>query len=165
MTSGDLVVRRATPGDAPRIAELYFSLTNDPNINVQSARIADLTYDVRTALFVCEYLGEVCATALVSLCADVMYGRQPYAVVENVVVDDALRGMGIGSLLLNHIEAFCLTSDCSKIMLMSSIHRQEAHRFFERSGYTGSKKRGFVKYRSSMSLRIEPMHEELPEEA
>jgi hypothetical protein len=36
--------------------------------------------------------------------------------------------------------------DCSKIMLLSSIHRTQAHAFFERAGFKGDSKRGFVKY-------------------
>ncbi|HIV72719.1 MAG TPA: hypothetical protein H9903_17415, partial [Candidatus Aquabacterium excrementipullorum] len=41
----------------------------------------------------------------------------------------------------------CGRAQCSKIMLLSSIERTEAHAFFERAGYTGSTKKGFVKYR------------------
>ncbi len=164
MTLNDLVVRRATPADASRIQQLYVQLTQDSRVNVDPSHIADLTYDTTTTLLVCDYLGEVCATALVSVCNDVMYGRQPFAVVENVVVDDAMRGMGIGGLLLDHVEATCLASNCSKIMLMSSSHRHDAHRFFESSGYTGDLKRGFVKYRREMSLRIDTAHAEELEE-
>ena len=76
-----------------------------------------------------------------------MFGSQPFAVIENVVVNEAVRGKGLGEAPLRHIEAFCLAMDCSKIMLLSSIQREQAHRFFERVGFAGSSKRGFVKYR------------------
>ncbi len=143
------VVRSALPSDAQRIAELYHQLVANPGITVLPERIAAVSTDPNTGLFVCEHLGAVEGTAMVSLCADVMFGAQPFAVVENIVVNDALRSQGLGAALLCHVEAFCLTKDCSKIMLLSSIQREQAHRFFERAGFVGSKKRGFVKYRSA----------------
>lgn len=144
-------IREAQPADAGRISALYLQLVNNPAVTVLPERLAELREDAKTALFVAEEGGDVRATALVSLCADAMFGRQPFAVVENVVVDAQCRSRGIGTRLFTHIEAFCLARDCSKIMLMSSLHRQDAHRFFERSGFIGSTKRGFVKYRSAFA--------------
>ncbi|XAH25024.1 GNAT family N-acetyltransferase [Xylophilus sp. GW821-FHT01B05] len=146
------VVRRAVPGDAQAIAGLYRELVDNPAVSVLPQRIAEVSLDPRTALWVCEWQAQVCGTALVSLCADVMFQSQPFAVVENVVVAAAARGQGVGAALLRCVEAFCLASDCSKIMLLSSSQRQDAHRFFERAGFAGSAKRGFVKYRSAFAV-------------
>ena len=132
-------VRLAKPEDAGPIDALYRQLVNNPAVRVLP--------DPNTGLFVCEHLGRVEGTALVSLCADVMFGTQPFAVVENIVVNGAIRNMGLGAALLRHIEAFCVAHDCSKIMLLSATPRIDAHRFFERAGFEGSAKRGFVKYR------------------
>lgn len=142
-------VRSARPDDAERIADLYRQLVNNPAVTVLPERIAAVSADPNIGLFVCEHRGAVEGTALVSLCADVMFGTQPFAVVENVVVNDRSRKLGLGAALLRHIEAFCLTKDCSKIMLLSSVQREQAHRFFEQAGFLGSAKRGFVKYRSA----------------
>lgn len=92
--------------------------------------------------------GVVCGTAFLTLCLDAMFGNQPYGVLENVVVDEAWRGKGLGGRLMEHIEDMCLKSDCSKMMLLSSASRELAHRFFEQKGFVSSNKRGFVKYRS-----------------
>ncbi|MBI2749785.1 MAG: GNAT family N-acetyltransferase [Burkholderiales bacterium] len=143
------LIRKANPSDAQRIAELYQQLVNNPAVSVQPERIAQVSTDRNAALFVCEYRGQVHACASVSLCADVMFGAQPFAVVENVIVSDEVRHRGLGTALLRHIEAFCLDHDCSKIMLLSSNQRDQAHRFFEGAGFSGSTKRGFVKYRSA----------------
>ena len=126
-------------------------LVGNRMVIVAPERIAEVAIDKNTALWVCEYQGQVCATALVSLCADVMFNAQAFAVVENVVVDSSVRSRGIGTEPFRHIEAFCLASNCSKIMLLSSIERELAHRFFERSGFVSSNKRGFVKYRRNFA--------------
>jgi N-acetylglutamate synthase-like GNAT family acetyltransferase len=78
-----------------------------------------------------------------------MFNRQPFAIIENVVVDAAARNQGVGAELLREAEAYCAANDCSKIMLLSSMDRTDAHRFFERCGFDTSMKKGLVKYRRS----------------
>lgn len=144
-------IRRAGPADAECIERLYRQLVGDTGVCVLPARVEELANDPRTALLVMERDGLVCATALLSFCADVMFTAQPFAVVENIVVDSALRGNGAGTLLLRHVEAECAARDCSKIMLLSAVERDEAHRFFARCGFAGSRKKGFIKYRRDFS--------------
>jgi N-acetylglutamate synthase-like GNAT family acetyltransferase len=141
-------IRHAEPADANRITELYRQLVSNTAISVQAERISAISEDAKTALFVCALDGQVEGSALVCLCADVMFDSQPFAVVENIIVNEAVRGKGLGAALLRHIEAFCLAKNCSKIMLLSASQRERAHHFFEQAGFTGTSKRGFVKYRS-----------------
>jgi GNAT superfamily N-acetyltransferase len=75
-----------------------------------------------------------------------MFCDQPFAVVENIVVDAGSRGQGLGRALMDHIKAEGLRRRCTKIMLLSSASRTEAHRFFESCGYRGEVKKGFVNY-------------------
>ena len=123
-------------------------MVDDEDVNVEGSRIETLEEDPDTRLLVCEIDGYVRGTVLVCLCADAMYARQPFAVVENLVVDFECRGHGIGQALLREVERFCLLRNCSKIMLLSSANRGDARRFFEQVGFRGDRKRGFVKYRS-----------------
>jgi len=139
------VVRKATELDAPQVARLYAMLVANPAMQVLPQRLAEIANDPDTALFVFEDGQTLLGTVIVSLCADVMFGRRPFAVVENIVVDQAARGQRIGERLLYAVEAFCTAADCSKIMLLSAASRERAHTFFERCGYSGSTKRGFVK--------------------
>ncbi len=141
--SGNPVVRAAQPTDAAALQSLYRQLVDDENVHVAAAQIQLVSEDARTRLFVCEIDGNAEATVLVSLCTDVMYGDQPFAVVENLVVDKAHRGKGIGQALLRQVEQFCLSRNCSKMMLFSSVIRVDAHRFFERVGFRSDLKRGF----------------------
>ncbi|MFM0466096.1 GNAT family N-acetyltransferase [Paraburkholderia strydomiana] len=80
-----------------------------------------------------------------------MYAEQPFAVVENLVVDQECRGNGIGQALLREVERFCLSRNYSKMMLLSSAFRVDAHRFFEQVDFRGDRKRGFVNYRSQFA--------------
>jgi N-acetylglutamate synthase-like GNAT family acetyltransferase len=85
-----------------------------------------------------------------SLCPDAMYGRQPFGVIENVVVREDARGAGVGTALLEHLQGLALQADCSKLMLSSAATRTSAHAFFKRSGFEPSKV-AFVKYRRAFA--------------
>jgi N-acetylglutamate synthase-like GNAT family acetyltransferase len=154
MLSGNHLIRKARPSDAKSIENLYRQLAGNPEIAVWPEQIEKISSEPQTALFIIEADGEIQGTALASICSDVMFTTQPFAVIENVIIATQVQGRGLGSALLAHIEQYCLEKDCSKIMLLSSIHRESAHHFFQRAGYDGGAKRGFVKYRSNFRRQI-----------
>lgn len=146
-----MLFRKALATDSEAIQSLYKALVNDAHVRVTPERIHRVTADPATLLLVGESMSVVVCTALIFFCSDVMYGDQPFAVVENVIVSSEMRGKGVGALLMKEIEKRCVARDCSKIMLLSSLSRVDAHRFFIRAGFSGDQKRGFVKDRSQMS--------------
>lgn len=139
--------RKATAADAKAIADLYQELVPDAPIKVLPERIAEIASDKNTYLIVCDADGDIIATALVALCNDVMFSRQPFAIIENVIVSKDHQREGIGKSLMDHIEAFCLAADCSKIMLLSSSDNHSAHDFYLSMGYDSDAKSGFIKKR------------------
>ena len=141
-----MVIRNALPSDASAIYKLYKQLVGEDAVSVTANGIAALVTH-RAQLLVCEINQVVVGTVLIQLCADVMYAEQPFAVVENLVVDEGYRNQGVCAAMLAAVERISLDADCSKIMLMSSVPRTEAHRAFLRAGYSGDAKRGFVRYR------------------
>jgi N-acetylglutamate synthase-like GNAT family acetyltransferase len=142
-----MVVRRARASDAAAIQALYRILVpGDRNIAVEPSRLAQLEHDAQNHLLVAEADGAVCGTVFLTLCLDCMYGFQPYGVVENVIVLEAARGRGAGRALLSDVERIARAAHCTKLMLLSSAVRVEAHAFFSHLGFDGARKRGFVKY-------------------
>jgi ribosomal protein S18 acetylase RimI-like enzyme len=55
--------------------------------------------------------------------------------VDELVVDEAHRGRGVGTLLLNELIAVARQRGCRRIELDSAFHREEAHRFYVRQGF------------------------------
>ncbi|HSD39142.1 MAG TPA: GNAT family N-acetyltransferase [Rhodocyclaceae bacterium] len=146
-----IVIRKARAADANSIQDLYRALVNNPQVRVLPERVEQLADAAATALLIAERDGDVVGTALVSFCADVMFQAQPFAVVENFIVNANCRKCGIGSALMREVEQYCLAVDCSKSMLLSSSERVVAHEFFTKAGFSGSVKQGFVKYRRQFS--------------
>jgi N-acetylglutamate synthase-like GNAT family acetyltransferase len=149
-SSSTVTIRHAVGSDSPAIAALYRQLnTGDQTIDVLTEQIDEIARDSRTLLLVAEIDRSVVGTALLTICLDAMYCRQPFAVLENVVVTATRRSSGIGTALLNAVEAAAVRADCSKLMLLSSAMRTDAHRFFASRGFDSQRKIGFVKYRGS----------------
>ncbi|MDR3406834.1 MAG: GNAT family N-acetyltransferase [Chthoniobacter sp.] len=141
------VIRKATSHDAPVIEGLYRELVSDPLIKVLPEQVAAMAASRHSLLLVAEVDDVVCATALLTICLDAMYGTQPFGVIENIVVTPQMRGWGLGRSLVNHVERLAADHHCTKLMLLSSHTRHEAHAFFKRCGFDSDTKHAFVKYR------------------
>lgn len=61
-------------------------------------------------------------------------GRLCYVAV--LVVDFDYRGQGIGTKLMDYIKTIAADNDCIAIQLESGFHREKAHTFYEKSGFT-----------------------------
>lgn len=140
-------IRRARASDTEALGNLYNELNTYSKPSILPERITAIAEDENTHLLVCDDDGEVIATALVCLCQDVMFGNQPFAVLENMVVSSDYHREGIGKSLMDHIEAFCAQRDCSKIMLQTSNENRDARDFYTAMGYDPDAKIGFIKYR------------------
>lgn len=154
MSRAGLKVREAQGTDAPAIHELYRQLIRpvapDVKVDVRADRLEQIRSDPHNFVWVLETDDSVVGTAFVTLCLDPMHNRQPYAVLENFVIDERCRAKGYGAQLMRYAVEFCYRADCSKIMLQSHGSRSQAHAFFEAQGFSATNKKAFVKYRRDM---------------
>ncbi len=140
------MIREAEAGDQIALQHLYKILCPDAPVHVLPERIEQIKADPHNFLFIYEADGNIMGTVFLTICPCPMFGFQPFGVVENFIVDEGYRGQGVGKKLLEHIFATSRANKCTAIKLLSSSHREAAHRFFERNGFDGSAKKGFVKY-------------------
>jgi N-acetylglutamate synthase-like GNAT family acetyltransferase len=148
-TADDAIrVRNAQAKDAPAVEALYRELTpGNDGICVLPERLDQVAEDPNSLLLVATIDGTVRGTASITFCLDAMFRHQPFGLLENIIVGAGTRTRGIGRALMAAIDAAAIDRDCSKLMLLSSAARPDAHRFFERCGYNSSAKKGFVRYR------------------
>lgn len=140
---GDLTVREADTSDLPRIVELLAQLYSDPaQEDYVAARerydaaYAEIVADQRQTLFVAERDGAIAGSLVLLVVPNLTRRGRPYALIENVVVDGTHRGARVGeAMMLRAIDA-ARDAGCHKVALMSRIERKDAHRFYERLGFT-----------------------------
>ena len=86
-------------------------------------------------LFVGLKEGRIVATYQLFIINSVSLNARRRAMVEDVRVDPAERGQGIGALLMADAERRAKNAGCTLCQLLSNRERDAAHRFYNRLGY------------------------------
>ena len=136
-------IRQATEADLPRIVELLAQLSPDtpredpgpPLPEAYRRAFQEIEADLNQRLLVVEAQGRVVGTASLLIVSNLSHQGRPYAVIENVVVDETVRSAGHGELLLRHAMEEARQAGCYKLSLTSNKRRSEAHRFYQRLGF------------------------------
>ena len=136
-------IREATEVDLPRIVELLNQLSIDsPREDAAydySAAFRAVDADPRqTLLVIKDEAGRVDGTLALVIVPNLSYQGRPWAVIENVVVDDSARGLRLGEQLMTHAIELARTAGCFRVGLTSNKQRHEAHRFYERLGFVAT---------------------------
>ena len=128
-----VTVRPANAGDCASLAELIGQLGYAVTEADVVERLAAMDAEGRQVL-VAECDGAVVGCLSTSrtrvLHRPALIGR-----ISMMVVDEALRGRGIGAALLRAAEDALASHGCSMIEVTSNRRRIEAHRFYEKLGY------------------------------
>jgi GNAT superfamily N-acetyltransferase len=140
MDRGAITIRRAARRDIPTLLRLYggFAAAYDDEFDL-SPGVADAIFDridadANQSLLVAEIDLRVIGTLALVVVPNLAHGGQPWAIVENVAVDDRYAGQGIGTLLMEEAVRRARGGRCYKLVLSAHESRTDAHRLYERLG-------------------------------
>jgi ribosomal protein S18 acetylase RimI-like enzyme len=126
-----VTVRHAEPTDSNALARLIGQLGFAASGAEVAARLASLeALDVLVA----ELHGDI-AGCLTTSTMQVLHRPTPVGRISMLVVDEAARGLGIGTVLLRAAEQALATRGCALIEVTSNVRLIKAHEFYERSGF------------------------------
>ncbi len=136
-------VRAATKDDLPAIVQLLAQLSLEaprenlgPPLPIAYARAIDAVLaDSRQHLLVAEEDGELSGTVCLIIIPNLSYQARPYAILENMVVDEGHRGKHIGEALIGRCLDLARAAGCFKLSLTSNKSRHGSHRFYEAQGF------------------------------
>jgi len=131
--NGELFVRPMEPGDADAVSRLIEQLGYSRSPQEVLEWIAGVGAGDRQAAFVACQAGEVVGWIEVAIERRLQY--VPFALVGGLVVQEGLRGQGIGRLLCRHAEEWAWEHGAEKVRVTSRSTRVDAHRFYVRDGY------------------------------
>ena len=137
------VIRSATRDDLPRLVELLAQLSLDepreelgsPRPPAYDAALEEILADARQTLLVAEADGAVVGMACYIRVPNLSHVGRPYGLVEDVVVDAAMRGQGCGEALMQRAIELARAGGCYKLALTSNKARTDAHRLYQRLGF------------------------------
>jgi GNAT superfamily N-acetyltransferase len=134
-------VRPATEQDITPILELYQELTGERNDLTRyetGPTLAEIAAMPGHELLVAEEDGVVVGTMVLLVVPNLSHGALPWAMVENMVVEQKYRRRGIGRLLMEYAIARARQAGCYKVQLLSNKKRHQAHRFYRSLGFKAS---------------------------
>lgn len=140
----DLDIRRATADDVPAIVAM---LADDP-LGAQRESPDDLapylealdrlSGDPNQCLMVAARGGRVVGTLQLTIIPGLSRRGATRSVIEGVRVHGDERGSGLGTELITWAVDESRRRNCRLVQLTSDATRGDAHRFYERLGFTGS---------------------------
>jgi GNAT superfamily N-acetyltransferase len=128
-----IIIRPATPADAPEIARLNAAF-NDLRASEEhiAAHIAARSEFERAFLAEIDgrVVGMACLRLLPCLC-----DPAPYAELTELFVDPAARRLGVGRALIRHIEGVARAAGARELALITAWRNTGAHAFYHAIGY------------------------------
>ena len=140
MERGEPNIRPARFEDLDRLLELYrgpegaYPNLEPPARKDAEQRFGEVLADPRQETLVAEADGAVIGTLVVAILPNLAHGGAPYAVVENVVIDETRRGQGAGTLLMRAAVEKVRLAGAYKLTLSANLSRRRAHKFYRRLG-------------------------------
>jgi GNAT superfamily N-acetyltransferase len=139
--------REARSGDFEGVIRLYRQLhPEDPILpdGSDAAAFEEILDSPGLHLFVLEHDGFVVATTYLNVIPNVTRSASPYAVIENVVVEESLRGTGLGKQIMDGTVRAAWEAGCYKAMLMTGSRDPATHAFYGACGFSPDAKAAFV---------------------
>ena len=137
--TGNLDIRRAQRSDLPRVLSLYAQpeLDNGVVLDLKDAEevFARFARYPDYALYVAEQSRQIVGSFALLIMDNLGHLGAPSAIVEDVVVDPALHGNGIGQAMMRFAATEAREKNCYKLVLSSNAKRETAHKFYEGLGF------------------------------
>ena len=128
-----ILTRAMAPTDIPAARMLLSQLGYELNTNEVERCYNAVRERGDHAVFVAEEDGRI--IGFLHLYERPAFDKPPEVIVQAIVVDQSLRGAGIGKTIMSMAERWALERGFSSIALTSNISRSGAHSFYNRLGY------------------------------
>jgi GNAT superfamily N-acetyltransferase len=133
------IIRAARSDDLPAVLALYaqpdlddgnvLPVADAERIFARFARYPDYT------LYIAEQDHQIVGSFALLIMDNLGHLGAPSAIVEDVVVDPAVQGQGVGNDMMNFAADKAREKGCYKLALSSNAKRERAHKFYETLGF------------------------------
>lgn len=141
------IFREAGPNDFDGILRLYRQMhPKDPVLHdgSEEAAFAQILRSPGLHLFVLEAGHAVVATTYLNIIPNLTRSASPYAVIENVVVEESLRGTGLGKQIMAGTLQAAWDAGCYKAMVQTGSRNPATHGFYRACGFSPDAKTAYL---------------------
>ncbi len=139
----EFTIRKAVVEDADQIVGLLKELGYQNKPEFAQSKIAELSQGDKDFVLVAEMDGKVIGVAYLHI-VELFYEPGRLGRIMAFVVTNNYRRLGVGRKLMTSLETMARNAGCIMMEITSGIHRNDAHAFYKKLGYT-EKPRRFVK--------------------
>ena len=118
------------PEKSEEIMELWNRILNDKDHHI----------------IVAEVNGQIVSSCVCVIIPNLTHNQQPYALIENVITDEAYRKQGLATACLNYAKEIAMKENCYKLMLLTGSKKESTLKFYERAGYNRNDKTAFIQW-------------------
>lgn len=145
--SSAVVLRRAEPADLPAIVDLLAAdqlgatrdgVRADADLRAYQRAFGEIDRDPAHVLVVAEAEGQIAGTMQLSYIPGLARRGALRAQIEAVRVHRDYRGRGLGHAMLTWAIGQARQRGCALVQLTTDKSRADAHRFYQRLGFTAS---------------------------
>lgn len=143
------MIREIKSTDYEGLMKLYMQLHDNP-FPEKDAHMEELWQrilnDKDHHIIVAEEDGQIVSSCVCVIIPNLTHNQQSYALIENVITDEAYRGQGLATACLNYAREIALKERCYKLMLLTGSKKESTLNFYERAGYNRKDKTAFIQW-------------------
>lgn len=142
-------IREIGKSDLKQLLELYTQLHgNDiPAIDKKLQSIWEEIISDKNHHIVAGFIDDkIISSCVIIIVPNLTHNQRPYALIENVITDEAYRNKGYATLILNFVREIAKDQNCYKIMLLTGSKKDSTLHFYERAGYNRKDKTAFIQW-------------------
>jgi GNAT superfamily N-acetyltransferase len=141
-------VRLIKSDELKKLLSLYEYLNpDDPKLEIDQSlkeHWKEILSDPSLFYLVVEEDGILVSSCTMALIKNLTRSARPYGLIEQVVTHPDYRRKGYGTAVLKKAVDIAREKDCYKVMLMTSNKDEGTFKFYEKAGFDGEEKTGFI---------------------
>ncbi|OUP79671.1 GNAT family N-acetyltransferase [Lachnoclostridium sp. An169] len=143
------MVREAAENDLNGLLHLYKQLHNSKvtiNLDELLKLWSQIVQDNNHHVIVVEEDGKIVSSCVCVIIPNLTHNQQPYALIENVITDEAYRKKGLATKCLDYAKEIAIKKKCYKIMLLTGSKKNATFQFYRNAGYNSEDKTAFIQW-------------------
>jgi len=144
-----MLIREVINDDLLPLLELYTQLhDNDmPQINTALEDLWNgILADNNQHIIIGTIDNKLVSSCVLVVVPNLTHNQRPYALIENMITDEAYRNKGYATAILNYAKDIAIKENCYKIMLLTGSKNESTLSFYERAGYNKKDKTAFIQW-------------------
>lgn len=154
-----MLIREMITEDIPHLAKLYKQFWDEEScLETMYKKFSEFLKNDSHIILSAVENNQLIGSVMGVICGELYGDCKPFMVLENMIVDERFRKMGIGKELVSELENRATRKNCTQIILVTESNRIDACEFYKSVGYNPDTHKGFKKkltsFRDSNEIKL-----------